>query len=115
AEEQTRAKPQQDDKDALSYGGRVVDPDGKPIAGAKLYLLYYTPKELPVPVRGASDQEGRFRFTVKKAEFDTGESREPWQAAMVVAKAEGYGLGIRPMEIGKKWDPADQTLIVAKD
>jgi len=115
ADEQARAKPQEDDKDALSYGGRVVDPDGKPIAGAKLYLLYYTPKELPVPVRGTSDPEGRFRFTVKKAEFDTGDSGEPWQAAMAVALADDYGLGVAPMELGKKWDPANQTLHLVKD
>src|SRR5262249_29411557 len=26
------------DKDSLTYGGRVLGPDGKPVAGAKLYL-----------------------------------------------------------------------------
>jgi RNA polymerase sigma factor (sigma-70 family) len=113
---QASAKPQAaEDKDSVTYGGRVLDPDGKPIAGAKLYLLYYTPRELPVPVRGTSDEEGRFRFTVKKTEFDTGDSREPWQAAMAVALADGYGLGVPPMELGKKWDPADQTLVLTKD
>src|SRR5262249_12378267 len=33
------AKPQAADADSLSYGGRVLDPEGKPVAGAKLYLL----------------------------------------------------------------------------
>src|SRR5262249_26305701 len=81
----------------------------------KLYLLYYTPNEVPVPVRTASDKDGRFRFTVKKAEFDTGYSREPWQAAMVVALADGFGLGVPPIALDKKWDPADQTLVLTKD
>src|SRR5206468_897069 len=79
------------------------------------YLLYYTPKQLPSPVRATSDKDGRFHFTVKKTDFDTSEAREPWQAAMVVAMADGYGLGVRPMELDKKWDPANQTLYLAKD
>src|SRR5262249_55559877 len=41
AKTQADTKPQaaKDDSDTLAYGGRVVDPDGKPVAGAKLYLL----------------------------------------------------------------------------
>jgi RNA polymerase sigma factor (sigma-70 family) len=123
---QADAKPQAakgeagEDKNSLTYGGRVLDPDGKPFAGAKLYLLYYTAKSLPLPVRATSNEEGRFRFTVNKVDFDTSSGREPWQAAMVVAKADGFGfsgfgLGVRPMEVGKKWDPADQTLYLTKD
>jgi RNA polymerase sigma factor (sigma-70 family) len=104
-----------DDKDTLTYGGRVLDPDGKPVPNAKLYLLYYTPKDVPVPVRATSDKEGRFRFAVAKADFDTSQSREPWQGAMVIALADKFGLAVRPMEIGKKWDPADQTLYLTKD
>jgi RNA polymerase sigma factor (sigma-70 family) len=107
--------PKEPDKDVLAYGGRVLDPNGKPVAGAKLYLLYYTPKALPVPVRATSNEEGRFRFTVPKAEFDTSEGSQPWQGAMVIALANDLGFGVRPMELGKKWDPADQTLYLAKD
>jgi RNA polymerase sigma factor (sigma-70 family) len=116
------AKPQakknetaKEDKDILTYGGRVLDPNGKPVAGAKLYLLYYTPKDVPVPVRATSDKEGRFRFTVAKTEFDTTYSAEPWQGAMAIALAEKCGFGVRPIEVGKKWDPADQTLYLTKD
>jgi RNA polymerase sigma factor (sigma-70 family) len=120
---QANAKPQattqagkEDDKDTRTYGGRVLDPDGKPVAGAKLYLLYYTPKDLPVPVRATSDKDGRFRFTVAKAEFDTSDGPEPWQAAMAVALADGFGIATPP--IGhrvRKWNAADQTLRLTKD
>ena len=41
--------PAADDKDSIVYDGRVLGPDGKPVAGAKLYALYYTPKVLPIP------------------------------------------------------------------
>jgi RNA polymerase sigma factor (sigma-70 family) len=112
---QPSAKQQAEDADSLTYGGRVLDPDDKPVAGAKLYLLYYTPKSLPVAVRDTSDKDGRFRFTVAKAEFDTSDGPEPWQAAMAVALADGYGMGVPPFELDKKWDPADQILHLVKD
>jgi RNA polymerase sigma factor (sigma-70 family) len=108
-------KPQAADADTLSYGGRVLDPDGKPAAGAKLYLLYYTPKILLAPVRATTDSEGHFHFQVAKADFDKTGSNEPWHGTMVVARAEGFGLGVRPMELDKKWDPADQTLQLVSD
>src|SRR5947209_1948284 len=38
------------------FAGRVLGPDGKAVAGAKLYALYYTPKVLPVPQRATSDK-----------------------------------------------------------
>src|SRR5262249_47533063 len=63
------AKPEVPEGDA-TYQGTVVDPDGKPFAGAKVYLFYYTPKRLEVPVRATSDKDGRFRFGVPKKDFD---------------------------------------------
>jgi RNA polymerase sigma factor (sigma-70 family) len=101
--------------DSLIYGGRVVDPDGKPVAGAKLYLLYYTPKIPPAPVRATSDAEGRFRFQVAKADFEKSGSEQPWLGAMVLAGADGYGIGMSTMEADKKWDSADQTLQLTSD
>src|SRR5262245_34005254 len=115
---EANAKPQaakEDDKNALAYGGSVLDPEGKPVAGAKLYLLYYTPKQLPAPVRATTDKDGRFHFTVAKADFETSGGPEPWLGAMVVAMADGYGMGVRPIELDKKWDPSDQTLHMVKD
>jgi len=66
----------------------VLDPDGKPVAGAKLFVLYYTPKVLPIPQRGTSDKDGRFRFTVARGEFDRTLSARPWDEAAVVALAD---------------------------
>jgi hypothetical protein len=77
-----------------AYGGRVVDPDGKPVEGAKIYLLYYTPKPLAVPVRATSDRDGRFRFEVAKDSLDKSASPTPWNEAVLVARAEGFGLGL---------------------
>jgi RNA polymerase sigma factor (sigma-70 family) len=100
---------------AATYGGRVLDPDGKPVAGAKLYALYYTPKVLPIPARGASDKDGGFGFTVERKEFDRGSSARPWDEVVVVATADGYGLGVPNFERGKPFSHAEMTLRLAKD
>jgi RNA polymerase sigma factor (sigma-70 family) len=76
------------------YRGQVVDPNGKPVANARVYVLYYTPKELPVPLRAKTDSEGRFKFEVPKKSFDTTYSTQPWNEAMLVARADGYGLAL---------------------
>ncbi|HEV3261598.1 MAG TPA: sigma-70 family RNA polymerase sigma factor [Gemmataceae bacterium] len=113
-----RAEPARDDnKDAVAFGGRVLDPDGKPLAGAKIYMLYYTmPRRLAVPVRATSDKDGRFHFTIAKADFARWYSTEPWSSAFVVAQADGYGLAFDVPRRGKKpQPPTDMTLRLAKD
>jgi RNA polymerase sigma factor (sigma-70 family) len=104
-----------EDKENAAYAGRVVDPDGKPVAGAKLYLLYYTPKELPIPVRGTSDKDGRFRFTVARKDFDQSASLRPWDEAVVVATAEGYGIGLPDFQSMKPGMPINWELRLCKD
>jgi RNA polymerase sigma factor (sigma-70 family) len=100
---------------AANYGGRVLGPDGKPFAGAKLYALYYTPKVLPIPARGTSDKDGGFGFTVERKEFDRGASARPWDEVIVVATADGYGLGVPDFEPGKPFSHAEMTIRLAKD
>jgi RNA polymerase sigma factor (sigma-70 family) len=75
------------------FAGRVVDADGKPVKGAKLYVLYYTPEAQRVPERATTDADGKFRFTVKADDFERSYNAEPWKQAFVVARADGYALG----------------------
>jgi RNA polymerase sigma factor (sigma-70 family) len=98
-----------------AYAGRVLDADGKPVAGATLYTLYYTPKVLPIPERGVSDKDGTFRFTVAKKEFDRSVSARPWDEALVFAVADGYGVAFP--QIRPYMPPAhgDLTLRLVKD
>jgi RNA polymerase sigma factor (sigma-70 family) len=98
-----------------AFEGRVLDPDGKPVAGAKLFTLYYTPKVLPIPVRGASDKDGGFRFSVPRKDFDGSVAARPWDQALVVAVADGYGLGIPEFEWSKHLPEAAWTIRLAKD
>src|SRR5262249_61788355 len=43
--------------------GRVIDPDGHPVAGAKLYLIAAGATEVPTP-QATADADGRFRLTL---------------------------------------------------
>jgi RNA polymerase sigma factor (sigma-70 family) len=68
------------DKDAVTLRGQVLDPDGKPVTGAKLYLLGGNPKDLsPAKVRATTDRDGRFSLTATR---DQGP---------LFAVADGYG------------------------
>jgi RNA polymerase sigma factor (sigma-70 family) len=99
------------DVQTVAVRGRVLDPDGKPFAGAKLYLNYFSPKEKTYPVRAASGADGRFAFAFAKSELERTYSDNPWSE--VIAIAPGYGFDIaRVEEAGKE---AELTLRLVKD
>jgi RNA polymerase sigma factor (sigma-70 family) len=110
----TPAAPDEEQGD-IAYAGRVLDPEAKPFAGAKLHLLYYTPKAQPIPVRATSDAEGRFQFSVPRADFERSYSATPWDWGMVVAVANGYGMGIQQLVRNQQPVRTDITLRLAKD
>jgi RNA polymerase sigma factor (sigma-70 family) len=81
--------PAADDRDALTYGGRVLGPDGQPVAGAKLYLTrwwgyHYEP--FTAPESATTGRDGRFAFTAPKAEYQG-------QATILSAAAPNRGVG----------------------
>jgi protocatechuate 3,4-dioxygenase beta subunit len=89
------------DGKAIEVGGRVLGPDGKPVKGAKVYLLNNWGLELSGAVRASSDADGRFHFRVARTDFEGSIMRaaHPWDGATVVAVADGYGIGL-PVEHG---------------
>jgi RNA polymerase sigma factor (sigma-70 family) len=115
ADDKPKAAPSKpEEAKTVEFRGQVLDPDGKPFAGAKLHLIYPTEKELPIPARATSDAEGRFRFRVAKTDFDTSKL-EPWEDAIVVAAAEGYGLGMAVLRADKSVSNTALMLRLAKD
>jgi hypothetical protein len=80
----------------LQVIGRVLNPKGQPVSGAKLYL-YGDPGERtsrePVspPVRATTDHDGRFRFTIERSELAWARSRHRFGGPLLVAFAEGFG------------------------
>jgi RNA polymerase sigma factor (sigma-70 family) len=78
------AAAERDKEDHILVSGRVVGPDGKPFAGAKVYVSRSTEKDRTEPaVRATSGADGRFRFEAARSEVDRGET--------VVAAADGCG------------------------
>jgi hypothetical protein len=76
--------------ESITCSGQVLDPAGRPYAGARLFLVdNLSAKE---PARTTSDAKGRFRFSVKTSEFSGDAAQDPGRHPVVVAIADGYGL-----------------------
>ena len=93
AKKETRKEETEQPKDLLVVRSRVVDPDGKPVAGAKLYLLDFPSKAAPPEVRVLSGKDGRFEFAVPKRDVHLAHYyANAWATVSVIAVADGYGL-----------------------
>lgn len=84
--------PRQQEGEGVAVMGRVLDPDGKPIEGARLYWPR-VPKEEPlseddieIPQRGKTDSDGRFRFELPRSDI-----KPDWNLSLIAA-ADGYGV-----------------------
>jgi RNA polymerase sigma factor (sigma-70 family) len=96
-------------EETLTVAGRVLDPQGKPVAGAEVTLWWHlgyegyyrmwhprTVKPLRPRFGAVSDAAGRFRFTFSPSEIDDGPMNMWevwWKSTQVVAAAKGYGPG----------------------
>jgi len=85
------APPQHATTEALEIQGRVLDPESKPKAGVKLYLLRFADKPRAI---GVSAADGGFRFTVPASEIN--------KRLRIVAAADGYGPGWLELVPGDK-------------
>ncbi len=101
-----------DEAKTVEIQGRVVDPDGKPVGGAKLLFIYASGRKYSHKVWAVSGDQGRFAFTVPVKDVDNGYLEKPWEATHVVAAAEGYGFAAT--RVGKP-GAAGLTLRLVKD
>src|SRR5262249_4436548 len=83
----------------VAIRGRVLDPDGKLFAGARIYAYRpYTgrnsdPLFAPGPPApdATSDADGRFRFAMPEPGFETLQFQATWAHPTVAALAPGFG------------------------
>ncbi len=86
-----------------TVSGRVIDPDGKPIAGATVTAARYRRgnighfnqfSERQELDRSLTDRAGRFRLTFEDTDVSASEDQElshPWSRPAIVAWAPGFG------------------------
>jgi protocatechuate 3,4-dioxygenase beta subunit len=107
--------------EVFTYAGRVLDPDGKPLAGAKLWVYGLNPGVVEFRERAVSGPDGTFRFRLRRDEFgDKGAvppSRSPPEHYVNIgATAEGYGAACSPAGNAEEredltvWLPAEEVV-----
>jgi Sigma-70, region 4 len=111
-----------DEAGTVPIGGRVLDPDGKPTAGAEVYVRPADETALlndPTAVRqkgrvAVADVAGRFHFEIDKASsavsFDGGPG---WHKALIAAAAPGFAPGW--VEAGGVVEEGEATLRLVRD
>lgn len=93
-ENDVEASESQEDEDLITVRGQVVDPQGRPVDGADVYVLrwYWNWGKRKPLGHTKSDEDGRFEISYRKLMFwKTGLRPEQWREASYVAFAPGYG------------------------
>jgi RNA polymerase sigma factor (sigma-70 family) len=99
--------------DTIQVAGRVTDPDGNPVAGAKLIFVYPSAEKVPEKVWATTASDGRFQFSVARSIENAAWSRNDWKRMYVVAAAHRHGLAAAKVEAGEAANHL--TLQLARD
>jgi RNA polymerase sigma factor (sigma-70 family) len=101
--------------DSVEVSGRVVGPDGKPVAGARVYFARYILRE-PAPQPAAtvtSDADGRFRLRVSRTGYPEQYMKPQWMRGAVVAVGQGNTFGWAGADSAEKL--TNVTITLARD
>ena len=99
----------------VPVAGQVLDPDGRPVAGAKLYVTqpfdYFRRPPPRAAVRATTGSDGRFAFQAVRDELPAQETPTGGGIPLIVAIADGFGPGF-----GHETDKSDAyTIRLARD
>jgi protocatechuate 3,4-dioxygenase beta subunit len=97
-----------DTREPLEVSGKVLGPDGKPFAGAKVYVSAGEAQNKPVK----TDDAGRFRIQVPRADL-VSQSNKLLGQVTIAATAEGHGFDWAYR--GTREPATDLTLRLVKD
>src|SRR5262249_12852267 len=100
-------------KDAVTFTGRVLDPDGKRVADAKLHLIVQDWRRKPLQLQTTSGSDGAFRLSTTAAGARAYTDDSPWRRSWIVAPGVGFGPGVKAL--GELASSSDLTLRLAKD
>jgi RNA polymerase sigma factor (sigma-70 family) len=73
------------------FSGHILDPDGKPVAGAKVYCVDRPSESAEPKVRAITKADGSFQFRETRREDEDASRGRWWLAPMIVAVAPGFG------------------------
>jgi RNA polymerase sigma factor (sigma-70 family) len=117
ADEKKPDAPPPDPATELRYAGVVLDPAGKPLAGATVHISGLQHGVIEFKPRAQTGADGKFDFVVKKDEFRTlGPTDQPGTRVMIGATAPNCGAvtasGADPKEREKfvLWLPEEQIV-----
>ncbi len=107
--------------ETFTFGGRVLDPDGKPFAGAKVFVCGLNPGVIEFRERTVSGSDGTFRIVIRRDEFGekgvVAPGRSPPERNVFIgATAEGFGAACdsayKPEDREKLtlWLPAEEIV-----
>jgi RNA polymerase sigma factor (sigma-70 family) len=92
----TAEKPAEGDgKNVFVYAGQVLDPKGRPLAGAKVHICGLNRGTIEFVEKARSDAKGKFRFSVRREEFHGRTEHEPGRFVWIGATAAGCGPAVR--------------------
>jgi RNA polymerase sigma factor (sigma-70 family) len=95
-------------KDLLTFSGLVLDPEGKPVAHARLYVERPSKDQRPgqdqITQHGTTGADGRFTLKLPRADV---------RPVLLIAAADGFGIDW--IELPQKNTPGDVTFHLVKD